>query len=605
MKKEMDLFKSLKLLIVENDIKTKNEINSFLKKDIKNIYLASNVQEGLKIYKEHLPNLVICSIELPNEDGFSLVKKIKSLDENTKFILTSEHNDSKLFLNAIKAQIDDYIFKPINYEILKESIVNIAKKIYSLKKSSQLINTLSQYKDIVDERSIVSKTDLNGVITYVNKPFEEISGYKEDELIGKLHNVIRHEDTPNRVFKGLWKTILSKKTWHGIIKNKKKDGSYYIVDTIVKPILDINGDIEEFIALRNDITDLEESKEYFKNQSEKNTLDLKESIKKATIYKRAIDRCNIILRISKDRKITFANNAFCKISGYSKKELMGKSYDFIRDQNIDIKEYEKETNKIFKRLDNGHIVEGKISNSAKDGSVYYCKYTIFPIEDDDGKIVEYMSIRHDITQITKLHSELEETQREVIYKLGEIGETRSEETGNHVKRVAKYSQILARKIGMPEDEIKILFAASPMHDIGKVGIPDSILNKPGKLDSHEWEFMKSHCQIGYDILKSSNRPILKAAAIISYTHHEKWNGEGYPRGLKGEDIHIYGRITAVADVFDALGSDRCYKKAWEMEDIIKFLKDQKGEHFDPVLIDKFMENIDEFIQVREKYKDQF
>ncbi|WP_044416062.1 HD domain-containing phosphohydrolase [Halarcobacter anaerophilus] len=608
MGKKKDILKSLSLitlLIVEENKKSRDKMTAFLKDKVKEIYTASNAKEGLTEYKKNMPDLVISDIKLPQEDGIWMSKEIKNIDKNVKIIFITKLSDSKYLFDAIKLHVDDYLVKPIECDILQSSLLNIAKSINLEKKSKQIINTLEQYKDIVDERSIVSKTDLRGVITYVNKPFEDISGYDKSELIGRAHSLIRHEETPKEIFEDLWKTILSKKTWHGTIKNKKKNGNYYIVDTIIKPILDINGNIEEFIALRNDITDLEESKEYFKNQSEKSNLDLKESIKKATIYKKAIDKCNIILRISKDRRITFANDAFCKISGFSKKELIGKPYLLIRDKNIDLEEYEKEISKMQKSLDKGDIVEGRISNSAKDGSVYYCKYTIFPIEDEKGNIIEYMSIRHDITQIIKLHTELEETQREVIYKLGEIGETRSKETGNHVKRVAEYSKVLARKIGMPENEVKTLFAASPMHDIGKVGIPDSILNKPGKLNPQEWEFMQSHAEIGYNILKSSNRPILKAAAIISYTHHEKWNGKGYPRGLKKEDIHIYGRITAVADVFDALGSDRCYKKAWETEDILTFLNTQSGKHFDPDLIKVFMENVNEFLEIREKYKDNF
>ena len=221
----------------------------------------------------------------------------------------------------------------------------------------------------------------------------------------------------------------------------------------------------------------------------------------------------------------------------------------------------------------------------------------------NGEILEYMSIRKEITDVIKLHKEIEETQREVIYKMGEIGESRSNETGNHVKRVAEYSKLLAKLYGLDEKECDILFIASPMHDIGKVGVPDSILNKPGKLDENEWKIMRKHSVIGYNILKNSKREILKAAAIVAMTHHEKWDGNGYPRNLKGEDIHIYGRITAIADVFDALGSDRCYKKAWSDEDIFTLLKEGKSKHFDPKLVDLFFENIDKFKEIRNRYKD--
>ncbi|WP_321314305.1 HD domain-containing phosphohydrolase [Halarcobacter sp.] len=605
-KKELlENLKNINILLVEDSLEARDELEIFFRNKVKKLYLASDGQEGYDLYKEYKPDLVLSDIKMPKLDGLEMAKLIREFDKNSKIILITAFNDTDYMYKAIQLHVDNYVIKPIDYNLLLESVLEISKIINLDKINKSIQNTLEQYKDIVDERSIVSKTDINGLITYVNKPFENISGYKKEELIGRPHSIIRHKETPKYVFEDLWKTIINKKTWYGTIKNKKKNGSSYIVDTIIKPILNINGEIEEFIALRNDITDLEESKEYFKKQSEKTNLDLKESIRIAKIYEDAVDKCNIILRVSTDKKIIFVNDAFCKISGYSKHELIGQPYSILRDKNIDIEEYEQSVKKLKNELDEGKVYDGNISNTAKDGSIYHCKYTVFPIKDKDDKIVEYMSIRHDITQIIKLHSELEETQREVIYKLGEIGETRSKETGNHVKRVAEYSKILATKLGLEQEDIDILFAASPMHDIGKVGIPDSILNKPGKLTPDEWVFMQTHSEIGYNILKSSTRPILKAAAIISYTHHEKWNGKGYPRGLKGDEIHIFGRITAIADVFDALGSDRCYKKAWELDRILKLLEEQKGKHFDPQLIDLFMENLDDFLEIRDRYKDDF
>jgi len=199
--------------------------------------------------------------------------------------------------------------------------------------------------------------------------------------------------------------------------------------------------------------------------------------------------------------------------------------------------------------------------------------------------------------------EIEATQKEVIFTMGAIGETRSKETGNHVTRVAEYSKLLALLYGMDEDEAELLKMASPMHDIGKVGIPDSILNKPGKLDADEWKVMMTHAELGYEMLKHSQRPILKAAAIVAVEHHEKYNGSGYPNSKSGEDIHIYGRLTAIADVFDALGSDRCYKKAWELERILELFKEERGKHFDPHLVDLFLENLDQFLKIRDTYVD--
>jgi len=205
----------------------------------------------------------------------------------------------------------------------------------------------------------------------------------------------------------------------------------------------------------------------------------------------------------------------------------------------------------------------------------------------------------------KLTQEIEDTQKEVVFTMGAIGESRSKETGNHVKRVAEYSKILALAWGLSADEADLLKSASPMHDIGKVAIPDSVLNKPGRFNKDERAIMDTHAELGYSMIKNSERPLLKAAAIVAYQHHEKWNGSGYPNALQGEAIHIYGRITAIADVFDALGSDRVYKKAWDDARIFKLFKEERGKHFDPKLIDLFFENLEKFLEVRDRFQDKY
>ncbi|NPA28785.1 MAG: HD domain-containing protein [Epsilonproteobacteria bacterium] len=320
------------------------------------------------------------------------------------------------------------------------------------------ISLLNEYKTAVDQSTIVSKTDTRGVITYANDKFCEISGYSAAELLGKPHNIVRHPDMPAEAFRQMWATIKAKKTWHGIVKNRKKNGGSYIVEATIKPILD-----------------------------------------------------------------------------------------------------------------------------------------------HTGEIVEYIAIRHDITEVFRLKEEVENTQRDLLFKMGEISEARSLETGNHVHRVAEYSKRLAELIGMEKEEINRLWLASPMHDIGKVAIPDSILHKQGPLTSDEWETMKQHAEIGYRIFKDSDKPLFQTAAIIAREHHERYDGTGYPRGLKGEDIHIYGRITALADVFDALSMDRCYKKAWPMEKVVSYIKEQRGRQFDPALTDLFLAHIDDFLEIRAHY----
>lgn len=200
-----------------------------------------------------------------------------------------------------------------------------------------------------------------------------------------------------------------------------------------------------------------------------------------------------------------------------------------------------------------------------------------------------------------LGDEIIDTQKELAYILGEAVEQRSKETGSHVRRVAMYSHLLAKLSGINDIEAEIIKLASPLHDVGKIGIPDRILKKPGKFEPEEWEIMKTHAQIGADLLGRSDNDVIKMGKIIAGQHHERWEGGGYPNNLKGEDIHIAGRIAALADVFDALGCKRCYKEPWPMDDILAEIDKQKGKQFDPHLVDLLNENIDQFLKIRDEH----
>lgn len=203
-----------------------------------------------------------------------------------------------------------------------------------------------------------------------------------------------------------------------------------------------------------------------------------------------------------------------------------------------------------------------------------------------------------------LHHNLQETQKELVYLLGEAVEAKSRETGAHVKRVAICSGKLAELVGLSPATVNLITLASPLHDIGKVAIPDSILHKPGRLEPQEWEIMKRHAEYGRDILMKSTNQVMQMGARIAYTHHERWDGTGYPRGLEGKRIPIEGRITALVDVFDALGSHRSYKDPWDTEQIQAALLQGRGSHFDPMLVDVFLDNLCTFQAVREQFPDK-
>ncbi len=208
-----------------------------------------------------------------------------------------------------------------------------------------------------------------------------------------------------------------------------------------------------------------------------------------------------------------------------------------------------------------------------------------------------------VAQLTRIQQELRSSQEETIYRLSRAAEFRDDETGQHLQRMSWYCHLLASRSGLDEQTCEMLRISSPMHDVGKLGIPDRILLKPGRLTPDEFAVMKTHAEIGYRILHGSEAVPLRMAATIAHTHHEKWDGNGYPRGLKGEEIPLIGRIAAVADVFDALTSSRPYKPAWPLDAALDLMRKSAGSHFDPALIEVFFASLDDVLTIRERFLD--
>jgi response regulator RpfG family c-di-GMP phosphodiesterase len=226
------------------------------------------------------------------------------------------------------------------------------------------------------------------------------------------------------------------------------------------------------------------------------------------------------------------------------------------------------------------------------------------ISDLDKKLVDIFAINVGVAfENLLLSQEVEDTQSELILRLGDVVESRSKEAANHVKRMAEYCYELALLAGLSQRDADLIKRASPMHDVGKIATPDYVLLKPGKLDGDEWDIMKQHPTIGYQILANSERPILKAAAIISLQHHEKYDGSGYPQGISGTDIHIFARIVAIADVFDALAHKRCYKEAWPLDEVLAEMRKNSASHFDPGLLTLFIDNITIFESIKTHWLD--
>ena len=436
------------------------------------IYYKNTKREYIGCNKAFLELVEVEKKDILNQNTYYLNDKETAQFINQKDLELLESHQRQKYEGSFKLKNGnqkDLIFnKNIFYE--DDKVGGIVGSIFDITEIKSLNYDLKNLLSTFDVNVIASKTDIDGNIIYVSQAFIDISKYKESELLGQKHNVLRSGLNDDSLYVELWTTISNKRIWTGELVNKKKNGEYYTLQTIITPEYDKNGNFLNYTSISQDIT--------------------------------------------------------------------------------------------------AH------------------------------KLVEKAN-----TEIELLNDDIVATQKEIIFKLGAVAEARSKETGLHVRRVAKYSEMLAIYSGLSIKDADILKTASPMHDIGKIAIPDAILNKPARFTEEEFEIMKTHAKLGYDMLKDSNKEILKAAAIIAHEHQEKYDGSGYPRGIIGEEIHIYGRITAIADVFDALGSERVYKKAWNDEEIFKLFKEESGKHFDPKLIELFFEHLDEFLTIRDEMKD--
>ncbi len=220
------------------------------------------------------------------------------------------------------------------------------------------------------------------------------------------------------------------------------------------------------------------------------------------------------------------------------------------------------------------------------------------------KIQEQQSIIQDkadwlARQVEVATMQIAARERETLLRLGKAGEYRDEDTGNHVIRMARYARVIAEELGLSDEECSDIEFAAPMHDIGKIGIPDQVLLKPGKFETEEWDTMKQHTIMGHNILSNSQSRYIQMGAVIALNHHEKYDGSGYPAGLKGADIPLVARIVAVADVFDALVSERPYKKSWSQQQALDYIRDQSGKHFDPQCVQAFLSRLDDIMQIQQ------
>ncbi|MEA2132392.1 MAG: hypothetical protein QOC68_301 [Solirubrobacteraceae bacterium] len=284
-------------------------------------------------------------------------------------------------------------------------------------------------------------------------------------------------------------------------------------------------------------------------------------------------------------QIERVNQAFCKMIGYAAGELIGTNFVALTHPD-DRPESQRVVGIVAHNGDATHRFEKRYVHA--DGRIVDARVAATAIRDDEGEVAQIFAQIEDVTDARRTSRELQQAQVEMLARLAAVAEFRDDDTGRHTRRVGDLSVAIGERLGLPTAQLDLLRLAAPLHDVGKIAIPDAVLGKPGKLTTAEFDQMKTHTSVGAQMLAGSGFALLELSEQIALTHHEKWDGSGYPAGLAGDAIPIAGRIVAVADVFDALTHERPYKPAWSTADALAEMADQAGRHFDPTVLEAFL-----------------
>lgn len=578
------------ILYVEDDENTREEVAFFLETLTQNLYVAQDGKEGLELYKKHLPQITISDIMMPNMDGFDMSENILKLNKNANIVLLTAYNDVENFRRAIHIGIKEYLGKPVDFEELAKKVKYLEEKILIEEENKKNNQLLQEYKEAVDKSTVFVKLNKEGKFIYVNDEFYKLTELLEGEVIGKtLEEIGLNTSTSTDILE----KIKELKTWNGNFKISNKNHTKISFSGNFYPLKTTDNDLDEIIGLLYNITELNTYKDFIETKLYKTSKNLQEKKKHILEYNKILDEGIAMCHVDIYGFIQKTNEAFNEIfddaNGYTSivfTELLN-----FKDGYFDILLDVLQENNIFKQT-----VQLPFGKQHKTINLTY-----IGMHSLDDNLEEVVVLVTDISDALTKQEKFYKMQTNFLYTLSEIIERHSGENGLHATRVCKYSELLAQKANFSKDETDQIKLATTVHDIGMLGVPKEIIDKRSCLTANEHLIIQRHAQLGHDILSRSSEPLMQIAAAIALEHHERWDGNGYPRGLSKNQISIYGRIVAIADAFDALTNSRPYKSSWDIKVVYKYFEINSGIQFDPELIKIFLSSKEEIENIRKKY----
>lgn len=553
-------------------------------------------------------DLILSDWVLPQFSGLRALVLMRERSLDTPFIIVSGTISEEAAVQAMRLGAYDYLLKD-RVQRLGKAILNALgqKALRDEWRETQKLLHL-QASALKAAANAIVITNVAGEVEWINPAFTNLTGYSPEEALGKnLSDLLKSGAQDHTFYKQMWQTILAGEVWRGEIINRRKDGAFYTEAMTITPIRDSEGRVGQFIAIKEDITQqrlteqILEARLHFHEASAHQKLkasltaiiDEAEKLSGSQIgfyHFVASDERTISLQSWSNQ--TTAN--FCRVEGFSEHyplERAGVWADCIRERRAIVhNQFDQVPNR--KGYPAGHALVKRelvvpVFRKDKIVAVMGVGNKTSDYTETDVQIIERLAdFSWDVIEKKIADEELEIAYDATLQGWSNALELREHETAGHSQRVVKTTLRLARRLGVSEAALVDIQRGALLHDIGKMGIPDSILLKPGKLNDEEWEIMRKHPQYAHGLL--SIIPYLENALEIPYSHHEKWDGTGYPRGLKGDEIPLSARIFAIVDVWDALSFDRPYRKAWPRAEIIQYIKDGSGRHFDPAIVEAFL-----------------